>query len=317
MSRFDKDGKRGLVGFFVHHPNAANLLMIILLVAGLFSLSRMNSQFFPTIDSDTIEISVSWSGASAEDVEANILEIIEPKVRFIDGMDKVTSYAREGSAYIILEFKQGVDMSQALRDVESAVDLINTLPDLADDPTVSYRQFRDDVARLILSGPFDEASLRGFAKEIRDDLIDRGIDTVDFTGLRDEEFFVGLSDYDMRRLGLTVQDIGSQIASNSRDLPSGNVKDGFEKQVRTLANEETPESLSDIKIMSGIDGSSVALGDIARVERRLDPDQVRGIMRGESAIQLIVRRAPTADFLKHRPSSTTISNPLMAFSRQR
>ncbi|WP_321448716.1 efflux RND transporter permease subunit [uncultured Cohaesibacter sp.] len=298
MSRFDKDGKGGMVGFFVHHPNAANLLMIILLVAGLFALSRMNSQFFPTIDSDTIEISVSWSGASAEDVEANILEIIEPKVRFIDGIDKVTSYAREGSAFIILEFKQGVDMPQALRDVESAVDLINTLPDLADDPTVSYRQFRDDVARLILSGPFDEASLRGFAKEIRDDLIDRGIDTVDFTGLRDEEFFVGLSDYDMRRLGLTVQDIGSQIASNSRDLPSGNVQDGFEKQVRTLANEETPESLSDIKIISGIDGSSVALGDIARVERRLDPDQVRGIMRGESAIQLIVRRAPSADSLE-------------------
>ncbi|WP_319411532.1 efflux RND transporter permease subunit [uncultured Cohaesibacter sp.] len=297
MSRFDRDGKGGAVGFFVHHPNAANLLMIILLVAGFFALSRMNSQFFPTIDSDTIEISVNWSGASAEDVEANILEIVEPKVRFIDGIDKVTSYAREGAAFVILEFKPGVDMPQALRDVESAVDMINTLPDLADDPNVSYRQFRDDVARLILSGPFDEASLRGFAKDIRDDLIDRGIDTVDFTGLRDEEFFVGLTDYDMRRLGLTVQDIANQIASNSRDLPSGNVKDGFEKQVRTLAVEEKPESLSDIKIISGIDGSSVKLSDITQVERRLDPDGVRGIMRGESAIQLIVRRAPTADSL--------------------
>ena len=298
MSRFDKDSKGGAVGFFVHHPNAANLLMIILLVAGLFSLSRMNSQFFPTIDSDTIEISVTWSGASAEDVEANILEIIEPKVRFIDGIDKVTSFAREGGAFIILEFKQGANMQQGLRDVEAAIDLITTLPDLADDPTVSYRQFRDDVARLILSGPFDEASLRGFAKEIRDDLIDRGIDTVDFTGMRDEEFFVGLSDHDMRRLGLTVQDIASQISANSRDLPSGNVKDGFEKQVRTLAAEEKPESLSSIKIVSGVDGSSVALGDIARVERRLDPDDVRGIMHGESAIQLIVRRAPTADSLE-------------------
>nr|WP_319483519.1 efflux RND transporter permease subunit [uncultured Cohaesibacter sp.] len=297
MSRSDRKSDGGAVAFFVHHPNAANLLMIILLVAGVFALSRMNSQFFPTIDSDTIEISVSWTGASAEDVEANILEIIEPKVRFIDGIDQVTSYAREGGAFIILEFQQGVDMPQALRDVESAIDMINTLPDLADDPVVSYRQFRDDVARLILSGPFDEASLRGFAKEIRDDLIDRGIDTVDFTGLRDEEYYVGLSDYDLRRLGLTVQDIAGQISNNTRDLPSGNVKDGFEKQVRTLAAEETPESLSAIKIKSDIDGSSVALGDIARVERRLDPDQVRGIMRGESAIQLIVRRAPNADSL--------------------
>ncbi|WP_316858797.1 efflux RND transporter permease subunit [uncultured Cohaesibacter sp.] len=298
MSRFETQNKGGVVAFFVHHPNAANLLMIMLLVAGLFSLSRMNSQFFPTIDSDTIEISVKWNGASAEDVEANILELIEPKVRFVDGVDQVQSFAREGSAMIVLEFKPGTNMQQALRDVESNVDTVTSLPDLADDPSIAYRQFRDDVSRLILSGPFDEAALRQFAKEMRDDLIDRGIDTVDFTGLRDEQFYVGLRDYDLRRLGLTIEDISNQIAMNSRDLPSGTVKDGVEKQIRTLAAEETPESLSGVKIKSQIDGSSVNLNDIARIERRLNPDQVRGFLQGESAIQLIVKRAPTEDSLE-------------------
>ena len=298
MSRYDHKPAGGLVSFFVHHPNAANLMMIMLLIAGLFSLSRMNSQFFPTIDTDTIEVSVLWQGASAEDVEANILEVIEPKIRFVDGVDEVTSYAREGAAFIILEFKPEANMQLALRDIESSIDAISTLPEGAEDPEVSYRQFRDSVARIVLSGPFSEASLRQFAKDMRDDLMDRGIDSVNFTGMRDEQFYVGVDERDLRRLGLEIKNVANQVSSNTRDLPSGNVNDGIEKQVRTLAVEETPERLSSIEIKSRYDGSSVELGDIARIERRLDPDDVRGMIDGEPAIQLIVRRAPSADSLE-------------------
>ncbi|SNY91792.1 AcrB/AcrD/AcrF family protein [Cohaesibacter sp. ES.047] len=298
MSRMDPRGRGGAVAFFVHHPNAANLLMILLLMAGVFALSRMNTQFFPTVATDTLRISVVWTGASAEDVEANILEIVEPKIRFVDGVDNIQSVAREGFASIYLDFKPGADMQAALRDVETNLDTITTFPDQAEDPEVSYLQFRDDVARLILSGPFDETALRGFARTMRDDLIERGIDAVEFTGLRDEEFFVGISDYDLRRLSLTIQDVANAVSSNSRDLPSGSVRDGIEKQVRTLAVEERPEQLAGIEIKSQISGSSVELGDISRIERRLNPDQVRGIMRGQSAIQLVVKRASSADSLK-------------------
>nr|WP_321445872.1 efflux RND transporter permease subunit [uncultured Cohaesibacter sp.] len=298
MRRFDKARRGGAVSFFVHHPNAANLLMALLLIGGLFSLARMNSQFFPSFATDTIRVSVSWSGASAEDVEAGILEVIEPKIRFVDGVKNVDSYAREGSGSISLEFKPGTDMQMALRDIESNLDTVTTLPDQADDPEVSFRQFRDDVARLIVTGPFAESALREFAKKIRDDLIDRGIDTVQFTGMRDEEYYVGLSDYDLRRLGLTVKDVATQISQNSRDQPSGKVQDGIEKQVRTLAVEESPESLSHIEIKSDADGSAVSLGDIAPIQRRLDPDAIKGRMQGQAAIEVTVRRAASSDSLK-------------------
>ncbi|WP_114007656.1 efflux RND transporter permease subunit [Cohaesibacter intestini] len=298
MSRFDKARRGGAVSFFVHHPNAANLLMALLLIGGLFSLARMNSQFFPSIATDTIRVSVTWTGASAEDVEAGILEVVEPKIRFVDGVKNVDSYAREGSGSITLEFKPGTNMQMALRDIEANLDTVTTLPDQADEPEVSFRQFRDDVARLIITGPFAESALREFAKSIRDDLIDRGIDTVQFTGMRDEEFYVGLSDYDLRRLGLTVKDVADQVSRNSRDQPSGKVQDGIEKQVRTLAVEENPESLSRIEIKSEADGSTVALEDIAPIQRRLDPDAVKGRMKEQPAIQVTVRRAASSDSLK-------------------
>lgn len=64
---------RGILGFFIHHRNAANLLMVMLLLFGAFALMRINTQFFPTVDTPTITVSITWSGASAEDVESNIL----------------------------------------------------------------------------------------------------------------------------------------------------------------------------------------------------------------------------------------------------
>ncbi|MCV6546199.1 MAG: efflux RND transporter permease subunit [Cohaesibacter sp.] len=297
MSRFDTSPK-SVVSFFVRHPNAANLLMILMVIIGLFSLSKMNSQFFPTIETDAIRVAVTWTGASAEDVEANILEIVEPKVRFIDGVKGITSVAREGYGSVVLDFTPQANMQIALSDVEAAVDGITTLPDAADAPKVSYFQFRDNVVRLILTGPFSESALKEFAKRIRDDLLDLGIDKVTFTGLRDEQFFIGLQDYDLRRLDLTVKDIANQISSNSRDLPSGSIDDGIEKQVRTLGAEENPQDIGTIEVISQKDGSRVKLDDIARIERRFNPDQVRGILGGRAAIQLTVQRAPKADSLK-------------------
>jgi len=70
-----------LVRLFVRHRNASNLLMVIMLVMGVVSLSRMNTQFFPDFGIDMVAISIAWPGAGADDVEANIVTAIEPEVR--------------------------------------------------------------------------------------------------------------------------------------------------------------------------------------------------------------------------------------------
>ena len=64
-------GTFGIIGFFVRHRNASHLLMAMMIIAGLFSLTRLNTQFFPTIGLDFVVVSVSWPGAAATDVEKN------------------------------------------------------------------------------------------------------------------------------------------------------------------------------------------------------------------------------------------------------
>jgi hypothetical protein len=130
-----------------------------------------------------------------------VLALIEPEVRYISGVDRMTSTAAEGSATVRLEFTDGTDMTQAMTDVETAVKAVNNLPEDAEDPTITRSVFFDTVARLAVFGSADEVVKRAWAKRIRDDLIDRGIDKINFTGLRDAEIRIEVPEIELRRLG--------------------------------------------------------------------------------------------------------------------
>jgi multidrug efflux pump subunit AcrB len=288
---------RGLVGTFLHHPNAANLLMILMLLFGAFALARIDTQFFPTIDNPTVSVSISWSGASAEDVETNILALAEPAVRYLDGVKEMNSYAREGSASISLEFHEGTDMQKAVADVETALKGLTTLPEEADDPSVSRSRWFDRIASASISGDVPEADLRYWAKRMRDDLLARGVDQVTFTGLRNPELQVSIPERELRRLEMTVDDVAQKIRTNSRDRPSGNLEGSLDRQLRTLGDVETPRTLGAVEVKSFAGGEKVLLSDIAKIEAGFEEGAVRGLSRSGGAIELDIMRSAQTDTL--------------------
>ncbi|MEM9733619.1 MAG: efflux RND transporter permease subunit [Pseudomonadota bacterium] len=294
-----KEAPSKLISLFVRHRNAANLVMVLMIIFGALSITRINTQFFPKIEVPVIVVAANWPGASAEDVEANILEVIEPEIRFLDGVKRLTSRAREGIASIGLEFEPGADMNKALRDTENAVKAITTLPEDSDAPTVrqGVRGF-DRVARIAVTGPVSEKALRFYAKKIRDDLIERGIDKTIFTGLRSRELQINIPERELRRLNLTVGEVSQLVAANSRDLPSGNMEGAVEKQLRTLSDADTPRDLSALEVRSWASGEKVLLRDIASIEDGYQDGQPRGFVGENRAIQIEIQRADSADTLK-------------------
>ena len=293
-------GGRGLVSLFARHPNAANLAMVLLIIFGLFGAFRINTQFFPSFDIPVITASVAWPGASAEDVEANVLQIMEPQLRFLDGVERVTSRAREGTASIGLEYAPGSNMSEAVREAETAVKGVTNLPEDAETPVVRQATATrfDTVASLALTGPVPERALRFYAKKIRDDLLARGIDKVDFLGLRSRELRAVLPERELRRLGLTVADVSRAVTANSRDLPSGQMKGNVEKQLRAVSELDDAEGLGGIEIAAFDTGEKVRLRDVGRVEDTYDGSDVQGFSGGVRAIRIDVMRAQTADTLE-------------------
>ncbi|MEM9028287.1 MAG: efflux RND transporter permease subunit [Pseudomonadota bacterium] len=288
----------GIVALFARHPTAPNLLMLVLILAGLFSLTRLNRQFFPDIVIPTIVVTVEWPGASAEDVERNILDVLEPELRFIDNVDEVVSYAREGSASISLSFPPNVDLQKAQADIEQAVSTVTTLPEDTERPTITRAAFFDNVGKIALSGPFDERILKSYAKRLRDGLLAAGIDRVVLTGARDEEIWIRVREADLQRLGLTLRDVSDKVRENSQDQPAGTLRGGSELQLRAKSDRRTAEELGAIELRSTDTGQKVFLRDVADIRAASDRDDLITSVNGVPAVRLEIQRSLTADTLK-------------------
>lgn len=283
---------------FARHRTAANLLMTLMIVGGLGSLTRLNTQFFPDFGIDIVSVSVEWPGASAEDVDANIVQAIEPEVRFLDGVKRVRSVAREGNAKVTIEFEPGTDMQAALADVETGVGQVRTLPADSENPEIRRAVRYDTISHIVISGPYPEIALKAVAKRMRDDLLDRGIDKVDVIGTRDEEIWVEVPPETLRRLDVTIADIAARIAETSQDIPSGDSGGKLEQQIRSLGLRRSAESVGNVEIRALEDGQKIFLRDVATVRETFEEGGTTLRRNNHPAIELHVRRAVNADALE-------------------
>lgn len=288
----------GIINAFMRHRIAANLLALTVLLLGMLTLVRLNTQFFPTVNIPTIFVTVAWQGASPDDISTAVLDVIEPEVRFLDGVDNVSSYAVEGSARIVIEFADGTDMDRALSNVEQAVTTIATLPSDAERPVVTRVEFYETVALLALSGDVSEHALKAIAREARDGLLDAGIDRVTFTGSRAREVWIEVDPREMQRLGLTVQDVAQRIQAANRNEPLGTLQGSLESTLRTLERTDRPSGLGAIEVVSTPDGERVFVRDVATIRETLREGGVRMLREGRPAILLDIQRAEAADTLR-------------------
>ncbi len=293
----DIDSKNRLIRLFVRHHNAANLLLICMCLFGLFGLSSLNTQFFPTLEVKEVSVSIPWPGASAQDVDKNIVETLQPELRFLDGLKELTSTARNGFASLRLSFQSNVNMQKAKSDVEAAVGQVTTLPKDSERPIVSQNTFYEPVASILVTGPFSEQVIRTHAKAIRDGLLDAGIDRVTFKGMRDEEIWVEAHPDNLRRYDLTIGMIANSIQRSSLDVPGGVLRGDIEKQVRAVGLALTAAEVEDIELRTDPDGSRLLIKDVALVTDTFAADAPTGWVGDKRAISLTVMRTKTTDAL--------------------
>ena len=154
----------GIIRLFASHPTASNLVLGLMFVCGMAATEALNRQFFPDFGLDYVVISIVWPGASALDVDENLIAAVEPAVRFISGVKKVTSSSYEGLASMTVEFESGHDMQLGLAEVESALSQISTIPIDAEKPKIKRLIRYETVSKLVLSGDFYERALKYYSK---------------------------------------------------------------------------------------------------------------------------------------------------------
>ena len=288
----------GFIHLFAQHRVAANLLMIMMIVFGAYSLMKLNKQFFPNFALDYISVRVVWPGASAEDIESSITVPLEQALRTLEGAKEMTSTSTRGMSAILIEYEESMDMGLALDEVKQFVSNIRNLPTDTEDPVVSRIARYEPVATIILTADSELEELRPLAYEFERELLDKGIARVSFSGLPDQEIAIEVSAKQIQQLGLSLNQIGERVVNQSQDIPAGTVAESeAAREVRGLQRKRDVLEFASLDLLTSETGQKLTLGDIAEIQRRPKENQVEIFYQGLPAILMNLQRTETTDAL--------------------
>ena len=286
----------GFLKFFVEHRTSANIIMILMIVIGLLSIGKLNKQFFPDFDVEVVAVSIDWPGATAEEIDQNIVQLLEPELRPISGVKKVSSKSVEGLALTQVEFNYGHNMQKGRTDIETAVSRIN-FPEKANKPKIIIGEFFDTVTRIVLSGDVTLSQLREKSKELKEVFLNSGVDKVDIQGLPKEEILIEISQLEAARLKLSFNQIANLIKLETQDVSGGSFADGS-LMVRTIGEKRLVETFKKLELKNSSSGGRVILGDIAQIKSSVEKGSILKFVDGNPAVELWIRRSKTSDALE-------------------
>ena len=253
-----------VISWFTRHHTAANLLLILLVALGLMAAPNMRAQFFPDVVVDNVTVSITWEGASAEDVDAGIVQLVEPALLAVEGVTEARATSREGSAAMTLEFEPDWDMGRAADEVEAALGQITDLPEDAEEPVVRRGAWRDRVTDVVITGPVGAEQLARTADEFVARLFAAGVTRATVSGVAVPETRVEVPAQALVANDLSMAEIAAAIAARTDADPAGDVT-GANARLRTGTEARSPAEIAAIPLRLRPDGTTLEIGDVAVV----------------------------------------------------
>ncbi|MBQ4834030.1 efflux RND transporter permease subunit [Pseudoalteromonas sp. MMG010] len=282
-----------MIAWFTKNHVAANLLLITILIAGLFSLStKIPLEVFPSFETDMISVSVSLPGTNPEDVEQGVTIRVEEAVQDLEGIKQISSRSSEGSASVSIEVDTGYDPRNLLADIKSRVDAINTFPADAEKPVISLAERIREVIAVTIASEYGEKETLEYAEKVRDDLLRLpDITQVELSGVRDYEIAIEVSQDTLRQYNLSLADIATAISKSSSDISAGNLKtEGGEVLISSKGQAYRKDEFAKIVVKNQSDGTVIRLGDIAKISDDFEETPVRTRFNGKQAAFIDVYR---------------------------
>ena len=282
----------GPIAWMARNPVAANLLMVIILVAGMLGMTQIKQEVFPEFELDIVNVAVVYPGASPEEVEQGAILAIEEAVRGIDGIKRVGANSSENGGSVWAEILLDANREQVTSDIKTAVDRIQSFPEEMERPLVTIFKQPRRVLSVMVSGEVDLPTLHGLSEQLRGRLVaSPGITKVEVDGIPPREVSIEIPRETLEGLGLTLEQVAMQVRAASIELPGGEVETrGGELLVRLADRRRSAEAFGQIIIRSTAEGAQVHLSDIATITDGYADNDRRTLYNGEPAVQLSVFR---------------------------
>ena len=284
---------KALLAWWAKNSVAANLLMLMIIVAGAISFGKLGREVFPAAKINAVAITVVWPGADPQQVEEQVILRIEEAVQSVDNLKEMSASAREGVASLQIFMREGADFTEFLTEVKNRVDGISTLPRDSFPPVVRRLSFANEIIYVTISGDIDERQLAAIGRQLRDEVaaLPDGSPLVNLYGARREEVSIEVSEEALRRYRLTFSDVANAIRGSSINLSSGVVRtENGNIQLATRNLADTEEEFSRIIIRQNLDGSVITVADVATVIDGFVDDNSIDTLDGKKSLLIAVQQ---------------------------
>ena len=291
---------RKLIAYFIRHSVAVNVIVIAFLIFGGVGAYKLNSSFFPLVDSKNISINVTYPGASPQEVEEGIILKIEDNLKGLNGVDRVTSTSRENSGNINVEIEKGKNIDFMLLEVKNAVDRVPTFPVGMEPLIVSKLEaLRPTITFSISGNNIPLATLKQIGRQVENDL--RGIDgisQIQITGYPEEEIEIAINETNLLAYNLSFAEVSQAVNESSLITTGGTIKTSTEEYlIRANSRSYYANELSNLIVKSDPSGRIIRLKDIAKVQDKFSETPNANYFNGNLSINVTITSTNTEDLI--------------------
>lgn len=260
-----------IIKLAIRRPITMLMGMLILIILGCVSLSKMEMELMPSMTMPMALIRASYTGAGPEEVDNLVTGPLESALSGVEGLDTITSTSSKGSSMVMLEFVYGTDMNQAVDDIRQKLDRVR-LPDDVDTPSVMKMDTNSQAVCNIVftSDSLNQYELKTLIEDKISPRLERqpGVAEITVRGGREKEIVVQVDRERLEGLGLTMSNISSVLSAENNDQSGGNIQYGIKSY--SISIKLHLQSLDDIRqmpIQLG-NGSVLQLQDIADINEQ-------------------------------------------------
>src|SRR5690554_4804540 len=283
----------------VKNPVGTSVIFIGIVLIGMLFYRQLPVDLYPNIDLNIVSVMTSYSGAGAQDVEANVTRPLEDVLNTTEKLKEITSQSRDGMSMIMLEFDFGTDMDAVMNDVRDKVDMISGfLPEGTEDPMI-LKFSSDMIPVVILSATAEESA--GALYKILDEQVANplnrvsGVGTVSVAGAPQREIQVNVIPDRLEAYQISLEQIAQVIAAENVNVPAGDFEIGTQTYMLRREGEfSDSRELNDV-VVGNNPSRAIYLRDVATVSDTLDSRLQENYTNGRRSASIVVQKQSGAN----------------------
>ena len=293
-----------ILDFLVRQKKFALVFSLAFIAIGVLSVVGMQRDQFPAVDFEILAVTTAYPGASPEDVEKSVTNVIEKELLSVSGIKEITSTSREGISSIIVTLEADLkDVTTVKNDVRNAVNRVKSFPEeVADLPQVlDFNITEFPIITINIDGANSDYAL---ARQITDDLETallkiKGVASIDKNGYLKSEIQIKVDPIKLDKYNISINEVISAISTrNARFTVGGNNQESLEKNIVILSEFQSIDEIKDVVIKSSFDGPVIRLDDIANVFRGEEEETSITRVNGTKGFVLQIKKQDQADIIR-------------------